>query len=381
MFRHEADHIGEKISDGKMHFRYGTKLFLSHLIAVFLVSGSVGTFFYFQAIESQMRSLRSRLQNSAALLSHGINGPDLDAINGPSDIESEVYRRNIDKMRRIRRSNPDIAFLYVMRKEKDRVVFVLDSDETERQAPPGKQYPDVPDSMQKGFFAPSVDDQLFRDEWGVFLSGYAPLSNGEGRYLVGIDMRADEVDQKLSQLRLNGVVSLLASILLALFFARFLSRGLARRIEGLTQRCRQIAAGRFEERIVSRRLDEFDELADAFNSMSDQLGQARTETDKALEHLRSAHDNLENLVEARTRDLQEALDKVSVLRGLLPICCSCKKIRDDQGYWQQVEHFVEAHMDVRFSHGLCPDCAVKLYGDIISPETVKRLDKRVLSKS
>lgn len=356
-----------------MRIRYGTKLFLSHLIAVFLVSGSVGTFFYFKAIESQMRSLRSRLQNSAALLSHSINGPDLDAITTPEDMGLAVYKQNIDKMRRIRRSNPDIAFLYVMRKVKEGVVFVLDSDETEGQAPPGKRYPEAPDSMMKGFFAPSVDEELLRDEWGVFLSGYAPLSNGEGRYLVGIDMRADEVELKLSQLRLSGIVSLLASILLALLFAHYLSRGMAHRIEVLTQRCHQIATGQFDGRIPSAGLDEFDELADGFNTMSEQLGEARQETEAAMGSLRTAHDNLETLVAERTRDLQAALDKVSVLRGLLPICCSCRKIRNDQGYWQQVEHFVEARMDVRFSHGLCPDCAVKLYGDIISPETAKRI--------
>jgi hypothetical protein len=51
---------------------------------------------------------------------------------------------------------------------------------------------------------------------------------------------------------------------------------------------------------------------------------------------------------------------------MLPICCSCKKIRNDQGYWQQVEQFVEMHTHARFTHGLCPECAVRLYGDILS---------------
>jgi methyl-accepting chemotaxis protein len=349
-----------------MRFRYASKLFLSHLIAVFLVSGSVGTFFYFQAMESLMRSLRSRLQNSAALLSQSINGPDLDAITTPSDVELDVYKDNIGKLRRIRQSNPDIAFLYVMRKEHEKVIFVLDSDETERQAPPGREYLEAPNSMQKGFFSPAVDDQPYRDEWGIFLSGYAPLRNGENRYLVGIDMRADEVDQKLIQLRLSGAVSLLASILLALVFAHFLSKGMSRRIETLTRLCRRISTGKFEERIESRNRDEFDELADAFNSMGEQLGKAYRQTESTLAELVEARDNLESKVEERTKELREAVDKINALRGLLPICCSCKKIRDDKGYWQQVEHFVEAHIDVRFSHGLCPDCIVKLYGDILS---------------
>jgi len=60
-------------------------------------------------------------------------------------------------------------------------------------------------------------------------------------------------------------------------------------------------------------------------------------------------------------DLQEALKKVQTLKGLLPICANCKKIRDDQGYWQHVEKYVAEHSDARFSHGLCPRCVADLY--------------------
>jgi PAS domain S-box-containing protein len=63
-------------------------------------------------------------------------------------------------------------------------------------------------------------------------------------------------------------------------------------------------------------------------------------------------------------DLQDALAKVKTLSGLLPICASCKKIRDDQGYWNQLEAYVTAHSDARFTHGLCPECIRRLYPDI-----------------
>lgn len=73
-------------------------------------------------------------------------------------------------------------------------------------------------------------------------------------------------------------------------------------------------------------------------------------------------------LEARNRELQEALEKVKTLRGLLPICASCKKIRDDQGYWQQVEVYVREHSEAEFSHGLCPDCIKKLYPEFLDGE-------------
>ncbi len=63
-------------------------------------------------------------------------------------------------------------------------------------------------------------------------------------------------------------------------------------------------------------------------------------------------------------DLQHALEQVKTLSGLLPICASCKKIRDDKGYWNQIELYIHEHSEAEFSHGLCPDCAKKMYPDI-----------------
>ena len=63
-------------------------------------------------------------------------------------------------------------------------------------------------------------------------------------------------------------------------------------------------------------------------------------------------------------ELQAALAKVKLLSGLLPICSGCKKIRDTQGYWQQVESYIREHSEAEFSHGLCPDCARRLYPEV-----------------
>ena len=60
-------------------------------------------------------------------------------------------------------------------------------------------------------------------------------------------------------------------------------------------------------------------------------------------------------------ELQKALREVKVLRGLIPICASCKKIRDDKGYWQQVETYIKDRSDADFTHGICPECVKRLY--------------------
>lgn len=60
-------------------------------------------------------------------------------------------------------------------------------------------------------------------------------------------------------------------------------------------------------------------------------------------------------------ELRKALDEIKTLSGFLPICASCKKIRDDRGYWNEVEKYISEHTGAEFSHGLCPECAEKLY--------------------
>jgi CheY-like chemotaxis protein len=72
---------------------------------------------------------------------------------------------------------------------------------------------------------------------------------------------------------------------------------------------------------------------------------------------------LQKRLEAQNTELQEALASIRTLRGMLPICSGCKKIRDDKGYWNHLEEYIERHSDALFSHGLCPSCEAKFYGD------------------
>ena len=80
---------------------------------------------------------------------------------------------------------------------------------------------------------------------------------------------------------------------------------------------------------------------------------------------------------ARVKELELALASVKLLQGLLPICCYCKKIRDDKNYWQQVDTYVGDHSEAQFTHGICPDCRDK----IVKPELARlKLDQEVVCK-
>ncbi len=75
-------------------------------------------------------------------------------------------------------------------------------------------------------------------------------------------------------------------------------------------------------------------------------------------------------LQEKNSQLQQALNNIKTLKGLIPICANCKKIRDDKGFWQQVEVYVRDHSEAEFSHGICPDCMKELY-----PELHKELDE------
>jgi hypothetical protein len=78
----------------------------------------------------------------------------------------------------------------------------------------------------------------------------------------------------------------------------------------------------------------------------------------------------ENAREELIAELQHAFEEVNFLSGLLPICASCKKIRDDKGYWKKIETYISSHSKVEFSHSICPDCAQKLYPELYNETPV-----------
>ena len=96
-----------------------------------------------------------------------------------------------------------------------------------------------------------------------------------------------------------------------------------------------------------------------------------TKQKQAESQLKRHEENLENEVRGRTQELEQtntkleiALSKVKALSGMLPICASCKKIRDDNGYWNQIEEYIRDHSEAEFTHSICQECAKRLYPDL-----------------
>lgn len=90
------------------------------------------------------------------------------------------------------------------------------------------------------------------------------------------------------------------------------------------------------------------------------LDQANKKLSREIEIRRRAESEKQELIE----ELATALDEIKTLEGILPICMHCKNIRDDKGYWNQIERYIHEHADVKFSHGICPDCLRKHYPEV-----------------
>lgn len=124
------------------------------------------------------------------------------------------------------------------------------------------------------------------------------------------------------------------------------SRTITRPLMTLAGAAEAFGRGDTDRQVSIKSDDEIGELAKVFNKMIE----IRKGTDAEREKL--------------IRELQEALKNVKTLSGLLPLCSSCKKVRNDQGYWSQIDAYITEHSEAEISHSLCPDCAKKLYPDI-----------------
>lgn len=140
---------------------------------------------------------------------------------------------------------------------------------------------------------------------------------------------------------LVGFLSSAAAFLLALGLVRLLLRPL----RALASAINDFGHGTWTARAPLQTHRELDQLASTFNAMADTLQEHR--------------ENLEGLVRQRTQDLEQAIADMKQLRGMIPICSYCKKIRDDGGSWWQLESYIQSHSEAEFSHGICPDCRTR----------------------
>jgi len=201
-----------------------------------------------------------------------------------------------------------------------------------------------------------------------------PLSTAAPMKDLGLSMQIEN-HQRISlwwlipAYAVSGGILLLLSTILAGRISFSLTSHL-RSLEAIAQRVAE--GGSLDSHADVAGPDDVQTLASSFNAMIDRVRSSKEDLERRVEErteeLSVANEELLRLNREKEQaidGLKEALDKISTLRGLLPICAACKKIRDDKGYWNQIETYISEYTEAEFSHGICPDCAKELYGEYL----------------
>jgi methyl-accepting chemotaxis protein len=225
--------------------------------------------------------------------------------------------------------------------------------------------------------SPSPDDEHYFDAGYLHLFRKIKINNDTvGTMYIRHDLQL--LRQKRSQyLTIAGtvfIVCLFIIVALSVLFQNIISKP----IFSLIQAVKKISSEKdYSVRVEKKHGDEVGTLIDGFNDMIHEIQyrdlNLEQQVEKRTTELQAANTSLTEEVQERRlvelerekliAELKTALAEVKTLSGLLPICCSCKKVRDDGGYWRQIEFYISERSNAEFSHGICPDCAKKLYPD------------------
>jgi len=256
------------------------KLVLGVVGIAFLVSGATGTYFYLQAKAGLYKSLREELKATATIAAKLVDGDKLQTLKSADQMDSVTYKNIQELMGKIAQSNEEFLYAYTMRKQKDKVRFIVDSpasddnnngviEKMEQPADINEVYSNPPKSLLQGFVTPSSDPEPWHGKWGWTISGYSPIYNSQGKSvgLLGIDMSADRVDKKLYTIRRAGIVCLVLAVLLAISLTLYFSGQFVSPLKNLEKAMAKVGNGDYSVEVEYKKRDEIGRVFEYFNRM------------------------------------------------------------------------------------------------------------------
>ena len=254
------------------------------LFAVILCNSLI----YNYTIRAQFENLRGNMMTIAQTSALMVDADKLMAVPLTAEgVQDSNYQEIKSTLQRIKDVNKEVAYIYTMTKtDKPGILqFIVDADPLARSVGgkvisslPGQSYEGFRYSeLMRAFEGPSADKKLERDEWGVFLSGYAPIRNQRGQAvaILGIDMRADDVYAIQERAKNLLKLVMLLGIVLAIFVGMVFSRKITGPIRQLVEGTRKISIGNLHHRVQVSGTDEISELAESFNRMAKNLYSSR----------------------------------------------------------------------------------------------------------
>lgn len=239
------------------------------------------------SLKNQFEQLRGRLATMAQLVALTVDAGTIAQIPlNKGGIDTAPYKATETALLKIRKVVPSISYIYILKKtdKKEILQFIIDlpfaaaGQNGPPPAYPGKAYDASRFSeMIEGFSRPMSDDELMKDEWGVFLSGYAPIRDQHGNTVavLGLDMAARDIYVLQGEVRKRAGLLLVFGIVVSLILGTIISGRVAKPLGELVKGIRHIASGDMEYKVRVRGAAEIAELGWSFNQMAKRLAAAK----------------------------------------------------------------------------------------------------------
>ncbi len=255
------------------------------LILAMLFSGALSNFLiYDYSLKEQFEHLRNNLMTLAKISSLTIDAELIQKIPlNKNGTQTPQYKTIIDELSRIRDTIPKISYIYILVKTEREGIFKFVADvkssayrTSKETAYPGEEYDAsrFPDLLI-AFNSPSADRKLSGDEWGVFLSGYAPIRDKAGKAvaILGVDISAKDVYNLQKEIRNRAILILILGIIISIILGIFISGRIANPVKELMKGAEHIAKGDLKYKVKIKGDDEIAELGGIFNKMAFDLEQ------------------------------------------------------------------------------------------------------------
>jgi len=287
---------------------FRAKMMFFFILAMVLLAGISDFLIHRYALRSQFEQLRNRLMIIAQIAAVNVDVEKLAEI--PLEKEgfaSKQYRVITEELARIKDVSPTIKYMYILAPTAKPGIlkFVVDVQTSKASDLATLSYPgDEYDArrfpeMLRGFSGTAADRKLTTDEWGVFLSGYAPIRDKAGRVMaiLGVDMGAQDVYDVQKEVNRRAVFVLFLSMALAVMLGIILSTGVSRQIAELAKGAQRVAKGDLDYKVLVKGADEIARLAQFFNQMSvdlklhvEELKRTTAEKERLIREIEIARD-------------------------------------------------------------------------------------------
>lgn len=302
---------------------FQTKVTVILILAMLLITTMCNFLVYRSTLDSQFDTLRNKMMiiaQTAALL---VDARTLGEI--PLTMEGKntpQYKIIADKLKQIKEVNKPIKYVYIMARTGQKGIWQFIVDLESNHAKGGKKelttYPGYKynaarfPEMLKGFYYPSADKKLEKDEWGVTLSGYAPIRDDTGRAVavLGVDLDVDDVVKTQREAQIRAFTVLILGVVLSLFLGMIISRRITDPVEKLVKGTRSISEGNLRFRVNVEGDDEISELGSSFNKMAANLDESRT---KLLNYFYDVVQALVTSLEAKDHYTRGHSERVSLI--------------------------------------------------------------------